>query len=212
MKRTAATAALVLFALSAPGVARAHYLPKPRHPTPAQHIGYLARSVQHDRTALAWISRAIQLNAPLARYLARERRFHRNALRWQSRQLARARARLTVYTGDWITATRIVGRYYGARVSDWLVSCSASEGGHGRWVWHGHVAPAAGTEKPGGWMQYFESTWNTDARWTFRDAARRGLRVSRRACSYWEPLGQAVAAGAYYAAHGNTGKWTGGNC
>lgn len=210
MRRIAAMAAFVAFAFVVPGVAKAHYLPKPRQPTPTQRVSYLERSVQHDRTALAWISRALQIDKTISPYLAREKRWHRTALRWQLQALALARTKVTVYTGDWITATGIVGHYYGAGVASWLVDCSSSEGGHGSFVWYGHGS--GGSNVPGGWMQFMDSTFWSNVGWAWEDARQRGLRASPRAKSYTEPLGQAITAGAMYAKHGNPGTWTGALC
>lgn len=119
-----------------------------------------------------------------------------------------------VYTGDFLTATRIVGRYYGSNVRNWLVNCSASEGGHGGWVWFGHLSyPKYGyTTTPGGWMQFMGGTFYSNMSWAFRDAWHRGLHAHPRARSYYQPLGQAIVAGAMYAYHGNPGTWTGRYC
>lgn len=125
---------------------------------------------------------------------------------------AQARSK-RIYTGDFITATKIVGKYYGSNVQRWLVSCSSGEGGHGRFVWFGHHTYAIyGHNTPGGWVQFMESTFDSNVSWAFKDAARRGLRVHSKARSYYEPLGQAIVAGAMYHYHGNPGTWTGKGC
>lgn len=118
-----------------------------------------------------------------------------------------------VYTGDFITATNIVGKYYGGRVENWLVNCSISEGGHGKFVWFAHESkPRYGySNTPGGWMQFMGSTFYHNITWALADAAQRGLRIHPRARNYYEPLGQAVVAGAMYYYHGS-GPWTGGYC
>lgn len=119
-----------------------------------------------------------------------------------------------IYTRDFITATNIVGKYYGSNVRNWLVNCSSSEGGHGGFVWFGHLSyPKYGAQNtPGGNMQFMGSTFWNNVGWTFKDARHKGLRVHPRARSYYEPLGQAIVAGAMYYYHGNPGTWTGGNC
>lgn len=118
-----------------------------------------------------------------------------------------------VYTHDFITATNIVGKYYGSNVERWLVSCSSGEGGHGGFVWFGHHTYAIyGRHTPGGNMQFMESTWDSNSSWAFQDAAQRGLKIHPRAKSYYEPLGQAVVAAAIYKKRGNPGTWTGGGC
>lgn len=121
---------------------------------------------------------------------------------------------IKVYTNDWITATRIVGKYYGSNVRNWLVNCSSSEGSHGRFVWYAHLPyPKFGySHTPGGWMQFMGSTFRNNMGWTLANAKRRGLRIHPKARSYYEPLGQAVVAGVMYKYHGNPGTWTGGSC
>lgn len=118
-----------------------------------------------------------------------------------------------VYTHDFITATNIVGRYYGSNVRRWLINCSSSEGGHGGFVWYGHYDhPIYGyTTTPGGWMQFMGGTFYSNVDWAIRDARHRGLRISPKARSYYEPLGQAVTAGVMYYYHGS-GPWTGAYC
>lgn len=121
-----------------------------------------------------------------------------------------------IYTHDFLTATHIVGRYYGSSVENWLVSCSSSEGGHGLFVWRDHRAPVyygngRYEDKPGGWMQFFGSTFYTNVKWTWQDAWHRGLHASPKARAYYEPLGQAIVAAAMYAHHGS-GPWTGARC
>jgi len=127
---------------------------------------------------------------------------------------AQAASKKAVYTGDFITATTIVGRYYGNGVKNWLVNCSSSEGGHGKFVWFQHLPyPRYGySNTPGGWMQFMQSTFNSNVRWAVKDARRRGLKLHPKAISYYEPLGQAVVAGVMYHYHGNPGTWTGIYC
>jgi hypothetical protein len=122
-----------------------------------------------------------------------------------------------IYTGDFITATVIVGRYYGPNIQAWLVNCSSSEGGHGGWVWRDHTLPyryADGSyeDKPGGWLQFFRSTFDNNVGWAWQDARHHGMHIDPKARNYYEPLGQAVVAAAMVNAHGNPGTWTGANC
>lgn len=127
---------------------------------------------------------------------------------------AQAREKRAIYTGDFITATRIVGKFYGRSVENWLVNCSSSEGGHGGFVWYEHLSyPKYGySTTPGGWMQFMGGTFYSNVRWAFQDARHRGLKAHPKARSYYEPLGQAIVAGVMYAYHGNPGTWTGGYC
>lgn len=117
-----------------------------------------------------------------------------------------------IYTRDFLTATHIVGNHYGRYVERWLVNCSKNEGGHGLWVWRDHIAPRHKEDKPGGWLQFFKSTFNSNVKWAFKDAKQRGLIVNVKARSYYEPLGQAIVAGAMYKKWGNPGTWTGFGC
>lgn len=117
-----------------------------------------------------------------------------------------------IYTHDFLTATVIVGRYYGSNVRWWLVNCSNGEGGHGGFVWRDHIAPRQGEDKPGGWLQFFRSTFDSNVGWAWHDARSRGMHIDPRAKNYYEPLGQAVVAAAMYSAHGNPGTWTGYGC
>jgi len=87
----------------------------------------------------------------------------------------------------------------------WLLSCSASEGGHGRWVPNGDGSGA------GGWLQFMSGTF-----WRMYGAARadviaRGFRVPSSAADWHSPLGQALA-GAWGVTHGRSGEWYGGGC
>lgn len=120
----------------------------------------------------------------------------------------------SIYTHDFITATHIVGKYYGRNVENWLVNCSSSEGGHGEFVWYGHLSyPKYGYDNtPGGNMQFMGSTFNHNVDWAFRDARQKGLKAHKKAKSYYEPLGQAIVAGAMFFYHGNPGTWTGARC
>jgi hypothetical protein len=117
-------------------------------------------------------------------------------------------------TGDWVTAVEVVQRVYPGS-EGWLLSCSSSEGGHGQWVWRGG-APYSGespdTDAPGGWMQYFQSTFWTDFDSASADLAERGFYLPPDARSWLSPLGQAVAAGWAYEHDRPPGKWTGWQC
>lgn len=126
---------------------------------------------------------------------------------------AQAKSKM-VYTHDFITATHIVGKYYGRNVERWLIDCSSSEGGHGGFVWFEHLSyPKYGYSRtPGGNMQFMGGTFDSNVGWAFQDAWRRGLHVHPKARSYYEPLGQAIVAAAMYRYHGNPGTWTGARC
>jgi len=104
----------------------------------------------------------------------------------------------------WLRAVREVQRPYPG-TSSWLLSCSASEGGHGRWV------PNSQGSGVGGWMQMYPSTF-----WRMFSAARadvvaRGYVVPGSAASWTSPLGQALAS-AWGVTHGRRGEWSGSGC
>lgn len=108
-------------------------------------------------------------------------------------------------TDDWATAVRIVQRVYPGS-SWWLLSCSASEGGHGIFVMNAQGSQA------GGWMQYMQGTFQGDFNAAVQDLHARGIRVPASAWSWASPLGQAVAAGWAYSHNRPSGKWQGGGC
>lgn len=128
-------------------------------------------------------------------------------------------ARTVHETNDWLTAVRIVQRFYPGSDS-WLVSCSGSEGGHGVFVYHGGRAASADEIRrnveystPGGQMQYFPGTFWSDFNAAVQDLARRHIKVPRSAWTWYSPLGQALAGGyAHNLGHYTGGKWTGRGC
>ena len=92
----------------------------------------------------------------------------------------------------------------------WLLSCSSTEGGWGRWV------PNSDGYPPGGWMQMYESTWRR--MWGLdghsgakQDLARKGYKVPASAESWYSPLGQALAS-AWGFTHGRRGEWNSSGC
>lgn len=87
----------------------------------------------------------------------------------------------------------------------WLLSCSASEGGWGRWVPNSDGAP------PGGWLQFYESTFWRMWATAKVDVTRRGYRVPRSAHSWYSPLGQALA-GAWGLTNGRRHEWSSSGC
>lgn len=104
----------------------------------------------------------------------------------------------------WHRAVQEAQRAYpGTR--DWLLSCSASEGGWGRWVPNSDGAP------PGGWMQMYESTFWRMWATAKVDVARRGFKVPRSAHSWYSPLGQALAS-AWGLTNGRRHEWNSSGC
>lgn len=120
--------------------------------------------------------------------------------------------RTLAQASDWLTAVRVVQAVYPGS-GPWLLSCSASEGGHGGFVWLEHRSyPRYGANStPGGWMQYMQTTFNSDFDAALRDLWGRGY-VTPNNAGYYTPLGQAIAAGWAYSHARPAGKWTGRGC
>lgn len=87
----------------------------------------------------------------------------------------------------------------------WLLSCSASEGGWGRWV------PNSQGSGVGGWLQFMPGTFAGFVARAIVDVRRRGFRVPRSAWSWYSPLGQALA-GAWGVRNGMSHHWHGSGC
>lgn len=106
--------------------------------------------------------------------------------------------------GSWLDAVTAAQAAYPG-TSGWLMSCSSSEGGWGRWVSN------YGGSGAGGWMQFLEGTfWRMygDAR---AELTGRGYVLPASSASWYSPLGQALA-GAWGVTHGHAGEWFGGGC
>ena len=104
----------------------------------------------------------------------------------------------------WREAVREAQKAYPG-TDGWLLSCSSSEGGWGRWV------PTSQGSGVGGWLQMFPSTF-----WRMFSAARadvraRGFRVPKSAASWYSPLGQALG-GAWAIRNGRRHEWVGHGC
>lgn len=87
----------------------------------------------------------------------------------------------------------------------WLLSCSSSEGGHGRWV------PNSQGSGVGGWLQFMPGTFRRMFTAAKADVQRRGFVVPASAASWYSPLGQALA-GAWGVTHGRRHEWAGSGC
>ena len=87
----------------------------------------------------------------------------------------------------------------------WLLSCSASEGGHGRWV------PNSQGSGVGGWLQFYPSTFYGFYERARSDVRKRGYRVPSSASSWYSPLGQALAGG-WAITNGMRHHWVGSGC
>jgi len=107
-------------------------------------------------------------------------------------------------TNDWQTAVEITQRVFpGSR--PWLLSCSASEGGHGSFKYNRQGSGA------GGWMQFMRSTFESNVNHAIGHAKRHGFKVPPGARSYYSPLGQALTGG-YMWYRGWTHHWYGAGC
>lgn len=87
--------------------------------------------------------------------------------------------------------------------SRWLLSCSGSEGGHGRWVsYAARYSPAYAAEHyiVGGWMQFKYPTFTGMYRRALEHLGARGFHVPAHIrqpgmTAWLSPLAQALAAG-----------------
>lgn len=85
------------------------------------------------------------------------------------------------------------------------MSCSASEGGHGRWV------PNSQGSGVGGWLQFMPGTFWRMYGAAHADVTGRGFLIPRSAASWYSPLGQALA-GAWGVMNGRRHEWAGHGC
>jgi hypothetical protein len=108
-------------------------------------------------------------------------------------------------TNDWTTSVRLAQKPFPGTAS-WLLSCSASEGGHGRFVMN-HQGSGAG-----GWMQFMSGTFYAYVDRALAETRKKGYRVSSKHRSWYSPLGQALTAG-YMRYHGlDRPHWWGSGC
>jgi hypothetical protein len=91
-----------------------------------------------------------------------------------------------------------------------LFTCSASEGGHGRWVRHGGGAYYDGYRGVGGWLQFLPSTFERHFAAALEVAKAKHFRVPKSAHSWFSALGQALA-GAWGLTY-SRGEWAGSGC
>lgn len=106
--------------------------------------------------------------------------------------------------GAWMRAVAQAQKAYPGTAS-WLMSCSRSEGGWGRWV------PNSQGSGAGGWLQFMHGTFSGFNRHALEDVKRRGFSYPASARSWYSPLGQALA-GAWGYRHGLSYHWYGGGC
>lgn len=133
--------------------------------------------------------------------------FARRSMQWHTARADRAQQRMwrtLPSPADWQVAVQVAQRVYPG-TSGWLMSCSASEGGYGPWVWNRQGSGA------GGWMQFMESTFWRMFGSARADATSRGFVVPEGAASFYSPIGQALA-GAWGVRNGRSFEWTGSGC
>ena len=128
------------------------------------------------------------------------KRWKKRAYTWRKKH----EAAVIPHTTDWLTAVNLAQRIFPG-TSRWLLDCSSSEGGWGRWVPNGDGSGA------GGWMQFLSGTFygNVDA--AFSTARRLGFRIAPEARSWYSATGQAITA-AYMLGIGQRGQWYGSRC
>lgn len=115
----------------------------------------------------------------------------------------------------WQKAVREVQRPYPG-TEGWLLSCSASEGGWGRWVGYGGAGfsySLVENDTVGGNLQFRPSTFKGFYRHALDDVRSRGFRVVELDwLSGWRSaLGQALAGG-WGITHGMRSHWAGRGC
>lgn len=128
----------------------------------------------------------------------------RHAYRLHSALLAAGQRKLDSelpLPNDWVTSVKIIQRVFPGTES-WLLSCSAAEGGHGRWVRYGGGSYYPGyeyTDAVGGWPQYRWSTFKGHYRNGLDALRARGFKVDMPHPSdvraWLMPMGHAIAAG-----------------
>lgn len=208
-----------------------HVRPFSAHMTKTQTIAYYREIIWHDKQQVAHANHVLGFfnNHPRVLYNANtvsrkiawhEIRKWRKLKREHRGQLVFAQRRLKKLTyvplptiNDWLTAVAYVDHHYYPGSAGWLDSCSESEGGHGAWVWIGHASspPYGWDHTPGGWLQYWQSTFWSDYRNSVSHLTEEGLKVPPGSASYQSALGQALA-GAWHSHYQGTGQWTGSGC
>lgn len=89
----------------------------------------------------------------------------------------------------------------------WLISCSASEGGHTGWVRNRQGSGADG------WLQFMESTFYSNVDRAFGTSRSRGVVVLNKWRSWYSPAGQALTGASMWSrGGGNHPTWVGGGC
>lgn len=173
-------------------------------------VFYRVRYSHHRRVRgveTPWPAGRKPQSCPDARYLADEWQGRARAARETTEEWIEEHTLVdySVREGNqaWARAVREVQRLFPGTEA-WLLSCSAVEGGHGRWVRHGGGAYYRGyefTNEVGNWMQYRWGTFRGHYRSALEWLRERSYRVPRHlrdpgnVRAWLSPLGAALAAG-----------------
>ena len=196
---------------------KTHKQARVRESCPAAHVGLLFYRTRYARHMMSMGKQIdVEFETPRscarARFLAKRwitRAYEARMLAIKWKYLLRDFA-VTPGNDAWRKAVAEVQKVYPGTDS-WLLSCSDSEGGWGRWVGYGGVSYSPSYTGVGGWLQFLPGTF-----WRMFDAANEDLagrrfNVPASAASWTSALGQALA-GAWGVTHGRKGEWSGYGC
>lgn len=145
----------------------------------------MPRGCGHVHYALSqWRQRAYSARMAYERWLSSQKVIHERA--W------------------WTDAVREAQKAYPG-TEEWLLSCSSSEGGYGRFVMNSQGSGA------GGWLQFMYGTFVSFYRSAHTDLQSRGFEVPESAYDWHSPTGQALA-GAWGVSNGYSYHWSGYKC
>ncbi len=195
---------IVLFAISGQ-TAHAHKLNEDR-------IAYserLSHSVSHQIRALHLCQMNLNRSRTKSRglYLRRGVKYRRWIFGiWYDRRVKCERDLrvLNAANTNWWLATTYANRVFpGSR--GWLISCSASEGGHTSYVYNRQGSGAQG------WLQFMTGTFYAHVAAAARETVSRGFVFLKSWNSIFSPAGHALT-GAYMYSRGMTFHWVGAGC
>lgn len=168
------------------------------------------RDIKHQPNLLEFPRGCAHTNWVVKRWRARAHNARVAYFKWLDSEYVLKDFEVTEGSHAWFKAIDEAQKVYPGTEA-WLKSCSASEGGWGRWV------PNSQGSGVGGWMQMYPSTWSTMFYgWSGNEGAldyatRKGFTVPESARSWYSPLGQALASAHGYM-NGRRGEWYGGGC
>jgi hypothetical protein len=135
---------------------------------------------------------------------------------WKRRVAARKEVvrRVIPVSNDWVTSVKIAQRAFPGTES-WLMSCSAAEGGHGRWVTYGGGSYYPGFETRyivGGPLQYKWPTFKGHYRHALDSLRERGFIVDlpdpENVAAWLSMTAQALAGGWARWSHNDDSHWS----